>query len=70
MKEIYSDYLMKLFDEKAKYRINEEMDAEIEKYWNFEDIGDIRKMNYYKKITKILKFYYKAKRTKNILKKK
>lgn len=32
MKEIYSDYLMKLFDEKAKYRINEEMDAEIEKY--------------------------------------
>lgn len=29
MKEIYSDYLMKLFDEKAEYRINEEMYAEI-----------------------------------------
>ena len=29
MKEIYSDYLMKLFDEKAEYRINEEMYVEI-----------------------------------------
>lgn len=29
MKEIYSDYLMKVFDEKAEYKINEEMYAEI-----------------------------------------
>lgn len=43
---------MKLFDEKTECRINEEMYAEIEKYRNFEDIGDIRKMNYYKKLQK------------------
>lgn len=52
IKEIYFDYLMKLFDEKTECRINEEMYAEIEKYRNFEDIGDIRKMNYYKKLQK------------------
>ena len=50
MKEIYSVFLMKLFDEKAEYRINEEMYVEIGKYRNFEDIRDIRKLNYTKKL--------------------